>query len=121
MPVALAGPHTRWENQEIDAELRQTRSVADFFYMGHDGGGAQDFLPTRAPARLRKHFLSRDAHSQRARSLLLSPAQDSDTHVRPVEFFCHSRARVWRPRESRILLEDVGKNRDSSRGSHARE
>src|SRR5713226_7674240 len=29
---------------------------------------------------------------------LLSPAQDSDTHVRSVEFFCHSRARVWRAR-----------------------
>src|SRR5229473_4093503 len=29
---------------------------------------------------------------------LLSPAQDGDTHVRSVEFFCHSRARVWRAR-----------------------
>src|SRR6266852_508603 len=29
---------------------------------------------------------------------LLSPAQDSDTHVRSVEFFRHSRARVWRAR-----------------------
>src|SRR5713226_7799062 len=29
---------------------------------------------------------------------LLSPAQASDTHVRSVEFFCHSRARVWRAR-----------------------
>src|SRR5216683_2234334 len=28
----------------------------------------------------------------------LIPAQDSDTHVRSVEFFCHSRARVWRAR-----------------------
>ena len=28
----------------------------------------------------------------------VSPAQDSDTHVRAVEFFCHSRARVWRAR-----------------------
>ncbi len=38
---------------------------------------------------------------------LLSPAQDSNTHVRSVEFFCHSRA--WLPREeSRIPLEDVG-------------
>ena len=27
-----------------------------------------------------------------------SPAQDSGTHVRSVEFFCHSRARVWRAR-----------------------
>ncbi len=31
-------------------------------------------------------------------ALLLSPAQDSDTHVRSVEFFCHSRARIWRAR-----------------------
>src|SRR5579864_9804569 len=30
------------------------------------------------------------------RGILLSPAQDSDTHARSVEFFCHSRARVWR-------------------------
>src|SRR5216683_5106260 len=30
MPVALAGPRTRRENQEIDAELRQTRGVAEF-------------------------------------------------------------------------------------------
>jgi len=37
-----------------------------------------------------------------------------------VEFFCHSRARVWRAR-GRTPLEDVGKDRDSSRGSHARE
>jgi hypothetical protein len=29
---------------------------------------------------------------------LLSPAHDSDTHVRSVELFCHSRARVWRAR-----------------------
>src|SRR6266851_10141940 len=29
---------------------------------------------------------------------LLNPAQDSDTHVHSVEFFCHSRARVWRAR-----------------------
>src|ERR1700731_4222176 len=29
---------------------------------------------------------------------LSSPAQDSDTHVRSVECFCHSRARVWRAR-----------------------
>src|SRR6266851_8772496 len=29
---------------------------------------------------------------------LLSPAQDSDTHARSVEFFCHSRACVWRAR-----------------------
>src|SRR5712692_5679289 len=29
---------------------------------------------------------------------LLSPAQDGDTHVRSVEFVCHSRARVWRAR-----------------------
>src|SRR6266478_2081327 len=28
----------------------------------------------------------------------LSPAQDGDTHVRSVEFFCHSRACVWRAR-----------------------
>src|SRR5712692_1065416 len=28
----------------------------------------------------------------------LSPAQDSDTHAHSVEFFCHSRARVWRAR-----------------------
>src|SRR6266849_7131098 len=31
-------------------------------------------------------------------SFYLSPAQDSGTHVRSVEFFCHSRARVWRAR-----------------------
>src|SRR5712692_879685 len=31
-------------------------------------------------------------------SFYLSPAQDSGTHVRAVEFFCHSRARVWRAR-----------------------
>src|SRR5216684_8984752 len=31
-------------------------------------------------------------------SFYLSPAQDSDTHVRSVEFFCHFRARVWRAR-----------------------
>jgi hypothetical protein len=30
MPVALAGPRTRRENQEIDAELLQTRGVAEF-------------------------------------------------------------------------------------------
>src|SRR6266851_3691134 len=32
---------------------------------------------------------------------LLSPAQDETRHVRSVEFFCHSRARVWRAREIR--------------------
>src|SRR5579863_2608757 len=30
--------------------------------------------------------------------LYLSPAQDCDAQVRSVEFFCHSRARVWRAR-----------------------
>ncbi len=33
----------------------------------------------------------------RARDLL-SPAHDSDTHVRSAEFFCHSRASAWRAR-----------------------
>src|SRR5713101_852145 len=50
----------------------------------------------------------------------LSPAQDSDTHVRSVEFFCHSRARVWR---ARGILNSAGGRREGpgfSRGSHAR-
>jgi hypothetical protein len=43
------------------------------------------------------HRPGREAE-QRHNGHLLSPTQDSDTHVRSVEFFCHSRARVWRAR-----------------------
>ncbi len=46
---------------------------------------------------------------------LLSPAQDSDTHVRSVECFCHSRACVWRARGIPNSAGEVGKDRDSSR------
>ena len=54
--------------------------------------------------------------------IYLSPAHDSDTPVRSVELFCHSRARVWRARGiPNSAGGRVGKDRDSSRGSYARE
>src|SRR5216684_3944815 len=40
----------------------------------------------------------RSRRASRKDGTYLSPAQNSDTHVRSVEFFCHSRARVWRAR-----------------------
>ena len=55
-------------------------------------------------------------------SFYLSPAQDSDTATSARSNFSVIPARVSGAREeSRIPLEDVGKDRDSSRGSHARE
>src|SRR5260370_21316615 len=42
--------------------------------------------------------MKRRTSTSTATSAWLSPAQDSDTHVRSVELFCHSRARVRRAR-----------------------
>src|SRR5260370_18679820 len=87
--------------------------------MGHDGGGAQDPLPTRTPARLRKHFLSRDAHSQRATTPLVTPANHSDGSGL-VRSLALSFSRVAAARRIPVLPPSTSGIRDSSHAPDTR-
>ncbi len=82
MPVALAGPRTRRENQEIDAELRQTRGVAEFSARAR--GKVDQMATDKAFRRLPRSFLYRYVFApSQPPSFFLAQLEDSPARSAP--------------------------------------